>query len=126
VSDYEVKPVSLKQGMPKAQKNSLFGSELAMIENPSRFLVAIVTFSIDEIVEKRIAGERYPVISIEQIETLGTEEAKSAALALRDEAYRIRTGINQLKFDGIGDEPEETPQTPENVADLGKGKKGQF
>jgi len=92
----EIKPVTLKQGLPKSEKNSLFGSEQTLIENPGREIVAVVTFSVDEVVERRMAGEMYPVVSIERIEAIVDDDARFEVLGFRDAAYKARTGTNQL------------------------------
>ena len=105
--DFEMKPVTLKQGMPKAQKNGLFGREQAMVESPGRMIVVVATMTVDEIVEKRIAEEQYPVVAFDHIEVIDDETRRSEALAIRDAEYKARTGQNQLDFDApVGGEAE--------------------
>lgn len=56
----------------------------------------IVTYRLDEVVSKAIAGETYPVVETFSIESLHTEAAIAAAVKLRDAALKARTGIEQL------------------------------
>lgn len=94
-----VKPTALKRGMPAEQSNGLLGIEEALIAKPEgEAIVAIVTLQVDEVMEKRHAGEVWPVVAIKHIEPLHIEGDVKKALALQLAAYKKRTGENTLDF----------------------------
>lgn len=93
----EIKPTAFKRGVPAEQANGLFGVEDQLIEMaPGDQIVAVVTFSVDEVMEKRRAGEEWPVVAMKHLEPLWDEKASVAALKLRDAAYKKRTGQDAL------------------------------
>lgn len=93
----ETKPTSFARGVPAEQANGFFGIEDDLIEEAGgEPIIAIVTYVVDEVVEKRVAGEQYPVLKIRHIEPLRDQKAAEAAVKLRDAAYKKRTGENAL------------------------------
>ncbi len=100
----EIKPTAFKRGVPAEQANGLFGVEDQLIEMaPGDQIVAVVTFSVDEVMEKRRAGEEWPVVAMKHLEPLWDEKASASALKLRDAAYKKRTGQDALDFPDSGD-----------------------
>lgn len=96
-----IKPTALKRGMPAEQSNGLLGIEEDLIERPEGDqIVAIVTLTVDEVMEKRHAGEVWPVVALKHIEPLHAEKDIAAAIKLRDAAYKKRTGENALELGG--------------------------
>ncbi|MBS0231750.1 MAG: hypothetical protein JSS52_11415 [Proteobacteria bacterium] len=79
----EIKPTSFKNGVPKAERNGMFGSEEKLIElaKAGRQLVAIV-----------------------HIEPLFDQERSTAADEIRAAAYKDRTGTDALDLSGLDDE----------------------
>ncbi|MFF2631998.1 hypothetical protein ACFVR6_03855 [Microbacterium sp. NPDC058021] len=93
----ETKPTSFARGVPAEERNGFYGIEDDLIAGAGgQQLVAVVTYSVDEVVSKAIAGEQYPVVKATHIEVLHDEKAVAAALKLRDAAYKKRTGENAL------------------------------
>lgn len=93
----DTKPTSFARGVPAEQSNGFYGIEDDLIEEAGgEPIVAIVTYQVDEVVEKHVAGERYPVVKIKHIEPLREQKAAEAAIKLRDAAYKKRTGENAL------------------------------
>lgn len=94
----DIKPTTFKQGVPKAERNGMFGSEEQLIEiaKAGRQVVAIVTYAVPKVIRDEIADERYPLAEIVQIEPLFDEAKAAAAIKLRDEAYTERTGQDAL------------------------------
>lgn len=98
----EIKPTALKQGMPKAERNGLFGNEERLIElaRAGKSLVAIVTFTLPKVIHDEIADEIYPVADMAHIEPMFDDKSEAAAIKLRDTAYKVRTGENALDLGG--------------------------
>lgn len=93
----DTKPTSFARGVPAEQSNGFYGIEDDLIEEAGgEPIVAVVTYVVDEVVEKRLAGEQYPVLKIKHIEPLRSQKAADAAIKLRDEAYKARTGRDTL------------------------------
>jgi hypothetical protein len=93
----ETKPTSFARGVPAEQANGFYGIEDELIEEAGgEVIVAVVTWVVDEVVEKRVAGEQYPVLKMKHVEPLRTQKAADAAIKLRDEAYKARTGQDAL------------------------------
>ena len=87
----------LARGVPAEQANGFYGIEDDLIEEAGgEQIVAVVTFVVDEVVEKRVAGEQYPVLKMKHIEPLRVQADAEAAIKLRDAAYKKRTGENAL------------------------------
>lgn len=97
----ETQPVAFKRGMPKEQKNGFYGIEKQLLDNPQEPIVAIVTFRVDEIIDKELSGERYPIVEIDHLEPIFGVQAIEAK-DLQAAAYKLRTGANTLPID---DEP---------------------
>ena len=94
----DIKATAFKRGNPPEERNGFFALEEELIENAQNAqpIVAIVTYRLDEVVSKAIAGETYPVIETFSIEPLHDEKAIAAAVKLRDAALKARTGLEQL------------------------------
>lgn len=100
----ETKPTSFARGVPAELANGFYGIEDELIaEAGGDAIVAVVTYVVDEVVEKRVAGEQYPVLKVKHIEPLRTEKAAADALKLRDAAYKKRTGENALDLGEVDD-----------------------
>jgi hypothetical protein len=100
----EIKPAAFKNGVPAEQANGFYGIEDELIDLAAgEQIVAVVTFVVDEVMEKRNAGETWPVIKITHIEPLHEPDAVAAALKLRDAQYKKRTSQDALD---LGDEGE--------------------
>lgn len=93
----EIKPTAFKRGVPAEQANGLYGVEEQLIEMaPGDQIVVVATFTVEEVMEKRRAGEEWPVVGMQHLEPLWDEKAATAALKLRDAAYKKRTGQDTL------------------------------
>lgn len=94
----ETKPTSFARGVPPEDRNGFYGMEDDLIEAASdaQPIVAIVTYRLDEVVSKALAGEQYPVVKAFSIEPLHDEKSIAAAVKLRDAALKARTGVEQL------------------------------
>ncbi|MGF3055647.1 hypothetical protein [Microbacterium sp. YY-01] len=105
----EIMPASFKNGVPKAERNGMFGNESQLIElaRASKRVTAIVTYSVPSVVHDEIADERRPVLAIEHIEPLFNAERASAAEDLRDAEFKARTGADALDLDSLDDEGDE-------------------
>jgi hypothetical protein len=97
----EIKPVALKRGMPKAERNGLFGAEDVLIErgHEGRPVVAIVTYVVPKVMHDEIEDERWPILEHVAIEPLFDDDAETAAVALRDAQYKARTGADTLDLE---------------------------
>lgn len=96
----EIKPTTFKQGVPKAARNGLFGTEETLIDLAlaGKQVTAIVTYAIPKVNHDEVADERYPLVELVHIEPLYDEKAAAAAIKLRDAAYKSRTGENTIDF----------------------------
>lgn len=94
----DIKATAFKRGNPPEERNGFYGLEQELIENAqdAQPIIAIVTYRLDEVVSKAIAGETYPVVEAFSIEPLHDEKAIAAAVKLRDAAMKSRTGVEQL------------------------------
>lgn len=101
----ETKPTSFARGVPAEQQNGFYGMEDDLIEGAGRGepIVAVVVYVVDEVVSKELAGEQYPVVKVHHIEPIRSEADVKKVLAVRDAAYKKRTGENALD---LGDEDE--------------------
>lgn len=95
----EIKPTAFKRGVPAEQANGLYGIEDDLIDLPAgEQIVVVATLTVEEVMEKRNAGEVWPVVGFTHIEPLHHPDAITAALKLRDEAYKKRTGQDALQI----------------------------
>lgn len=94
----EIRPTSFARGVPPEERNGFYGIEGDLIESAGNAepIVAVVTYTLDEVVSKALAGETYPVVKAFSIEPLHDENAIAAAVKLRDAAMKARTGVEQL------------------------------
>lgn len=106
----EITPTSFARGVPPEERNGFFGLEGELIERaesaaagPSASIVAVVTYTLDEVVQKVVKGEQYPVVKTYSIEPLHDEDAIRAVVALRDAAMQQRTGVAQLELPEVED-----------------------
>lgn len=99
----DIKPTSFARGVPPEERNGFFGIEEELIENAGTAapIIAIVTYTLDDVVQKVVKGETYPVVKAFSIEPLHDDAAIKSAVALRDAALKARTGAETLDF---GDE----------------------
>lgn len=101
----DIKPTSFARGVPAEERNGFYGIEQDLIEGAGGHqIVAIVTYSVDEIVQKQIAGEQYPVVKLTHIEPIHVEKDIEATLKIRDRAYKARTGMNALDLGDFDDD----------------------
>jgi len=105
----EIKPTAFKNGVPKAERNGMFGSEEKLIElaKAGKRLVAIVTYDLPRVMHDEIADETYPVAALAHIEPLFDAELSDAAEAIREEAYKARTGAEALDLSGLDDDEDD-------------------
>lgn len=105
----ETKPTTFKNGVPKGERNGLFGAEDTLIDLAKQdgTVTAIVTYSVPRVIHDEVADERYPVVQIDHIEPLFGEKDEAAARKLRDAAYKKRTGLNALDLSGLDSEDED-------------------
>ena len=94
----EIKPTSFARGVPPEERNGFYGMEEQLIEHAqdAQPIVAIVTYRLDEVVSKALAGETYPVVKAFSIEPLHAADDIATAVKLRDAALKDRTGVEQL------------------------------
>ena len=97
----EILPVALKQGLPVAKHNELYGLEKAIMDAPGSQITAIVTFGLKDITHQELAGTRRPIVEFQHIEPITDTNRVVEVIAIRDEAYTERTGADTLDF---GDE----------------------
>lgn len=101
----EIKPTSFARGVPPEERNGFYGLEDQLIEaaGSAAPIVAVVTYTLDEVVQKVVAGEQYPVVKAFSIEPLHEEKAIAAAVKLRDAAQKARTGVDTLDLPEVED-----------------------
>lgn len=94
----DTKPTTFKQGVPKAERNGMFGNEDRLIElaKAGKQVTAIVTYAVPKVMHDEIADERYPLAEIVHIEPLFDDKREASAIKLRDAEYKARTGENAL------------------------------
>lgn len=102
----DIKPTSFARGVPPEERNGFYGMESDLIEHAQEAqpIVAIVTYTLDEVVSKALAGETYPVVKAFSIEPLHDVEAIKVAVALRDAQMAARTGVEQLELPSIDED----------------------
>jgi hypothetical protein len=95
-TEVKIKPAVFKQGVPAEGLNGFYNLEAELIAHPGQQIVAIVTYGVQDIVTKEIAGEQYPIIEYLHIEPLRTKEAIEQAKEMQEAARELRLGANQL------------------------------
>lgn len=102
----EIKPTSFARGVPPEERNGFYGMESDLIEHAQEAqpIVAVVTYTLDEVVSKALAGETYPVVKAFSIEPLHDVEAVKVAVALRDAQMAARTGVEQLTLPSVDED----------------------
>src|SRR4051812_34686489 len=102
--DEKSKPTTLKGGMPPEQNNGLFGDsnqERIMALGVKGRFAAVVLFDVADIIHSEASDSTRPVVEFAAIEPIWSEEGKAAATKVRDDAYKARTGADQLDLDDI-------------------------
>lgn len=99
----EIKPTTFARGVPAGPKNGFFGIEAQLMESPQTPIVAVVTYRVEDIIDKEIAGERYPIVAIDHLEVLHDPAAIVTAQNLQSAAHKARTDADTLD---IPEEPE--------------------
>lgn len=97
----ETKPATFKQGVPKSQKNGIYGIEDELVAEAGMPIVAIVTFEIEKVILEEISDERYPVVAITHIEPLRDAKAAKIATGLLEDAYKVRTAEGALDLGSV-------------------------
>lgn len=103
----EIKPTSFARGVPPEERNGFYGMEEQLIEaaGSAEPIVAIVTYTLDDVVQKVVKGETYPVVKAFSIEPIHEEADVRTLTDLRDAAMAARTGVEQLDLPEVdGDE----------------------
>lgn len=85
----EIKPAVFARGVPAAAKNGIYGMEVDLVASPGQF-IAVVVYDVDDVIDKTLKGERYPVISVKHIEPLHKPDAIEAAQKLLAAALEVR------------------------------------
>lgn len=94
--------VQIQPAKPKDEHNGLADIEDRILANPHETVTVITTYVVKKITEDVETGERYPVLKTKHIEpVLGDLEQKVAAL--QSEAYKKRTGSEELDLDFGGE-----------------------
>jgi hypothetical protein len=101
-------PVTLKQGMPPEQSNGMYGAEdqIMSLGVRGRF-TAVVTFEVNDIVHSEKDAKTRPVVELVHVEPIWSAKGLESARGAQEEQYKVRTGANQLNFDGLGEEAGE-------------------
>ncbi len=106
MTDTKPAPTSLKQGMPPEQHNGLFGAENKIMHlGVTGRLTAVVTLEVADIITSEADETTRPVVKLIAIEPVWGDDEIAAAKGAQEDAYKARTGANQLDFDKIGAEP---------------------
>lgn len=104
----EIKPTTFARGVPKEEHNGFYGIEERLLDlDIDTQITAVVTFRVQDDITKRGAEIRCPVIAIDHIEPLWSEEEIESAKAAQESAYKERTGENQLDFSDLNVVPNE-------------------
>lgn len=97
--------VQIQPAKPKDEHNGLADIEDQILANPHQTITVITTYVVKKITEDVETGDRYPVLKAKHIEpVLGTVEA--SAVELQQEAYKLRTGAEELDLDFEGGDDE--------------------
>lgn len=102
----EIKPTAFKNGVPKAERNGMFGNETRLIEaaKAGERITAIVTYEVPKVTHDEIADEKYPTVAAVHIEPLFDEKRAEAAAKLQAAEYKARTGEGALDFGDMDDD----------------------
>ena len=102
MNQIEIKPTTFARGVPKEEHNGFYSIEEQLLKLPiGTQITAVVTYSLEDDITKKGKGIRYPVIAIDHIEPIWDEDGVSAAREVQEEAYKERTGADQLDFSGV-------------------------
>lgn len=101
----EIKPAAFTRGVPAEQSNGFYGIEDELIELPAgEQIITISTWVVEDVPTKQRGEQTYPLLKQVHIEPIHRPEAIKAAIKLRDEQYKSRTGQDALEFPEDGDE----------------------
>ena len=105
----QIKPTTFNKSVPPEERNGFYGLEAQLIESAAdaQPIVAIVTYTLDDVVQKVVKGETYPVVKAFSIEPLHDADAVETAVALRNAATAARTGNEALDLSALDDEDGE-------------------
>lgn len=92
-----IKPVSFARGVPAEPKNGFYGIEEQLLSNPAEKITVIATYKVEDIIDKELSGERYPIVAIDHLEVLHDVEAIDIARKLQLAAHHQRTAGDQLE-----------------------------
>lgn len=93
----DTKPTTFANGVPPEERNGFFGIEEQLMEAAGGDpFVAVVTYQVDEVVHKEVAGVRYPVLKVTHIEPILNAKDRHDAVALQSAAQKVRTGQEAL------------------------------
>jgi hypothetical protein len=98
--------VQIQPAKPAEQFNGLVAIEDQILNaEPGEKVYAIVTYVRAKRVEDELKDDYYPVLKMKHIEPIlgGLEEA---AIALQTQAYKARTGENELDFTSVAGDGE--------------------
>lgn len=100
MTDEKKAPTSLRRGMPPEQTNGLFGAEDRIMGlGVKGRMTAVVTVEVFDIVHSDADGSARPIVEIVHIEPVWDSTAAATAQEVQAEAYKERTGANQLNFE---------------------------
>ncbi|MDD7930113.1 hypothetical protein [Microbacterium thalli] len=93
----EIKPAAFNRAYPAGDSNSFYGIEDELVELPAgEQLITISTWVVEDVPTKQRGEQTYPLLKQVHIELLHVPDAITAALKLRDAAYKKRTGQDAL------------------------------
>lgn len=93
--------VQVQPARPKEQLDGLNGLESELLADHEQVVVAVVTYKVAKIVDDLKKDEQYPVLYAQSIEPIRGDLVVEA-IALRERAYKARTGEDQLDLDLSG------------------------
>lgn len=100
-----IKPNAFQRGVPAEQSNGFYGIEDELIDLAAgEQVVAVVTYTVEEVMEKRNAGEIWPVVKMQHIEPIHHPDAIATVVKVRDDAYKARTNQDALDLGEIDDD----------------------
>lgn len=97
--------VQIQPAKPKDEHNGLADLEDRILANPHDTITVVTTYVVKKITEDVETGERYPVLKAKHIEPIVGDLA-SKAVELQSEAYKKRTGAEELDLDFEGGDDE--------------------
>ncbi len=99
--------VQIQPAKPKDEHNGLAAIEAKLLDEPYLEVMAIVTYAVAKVVDDKKKDEVYPVVYAKHIEPILETDPRAAAAKLQLEAYRLRTGENELDFGDLEADPKD-------------------